>query len=107
MVLGGSLHIYLGYQSYQLSLTLPLPFLAIMGTIVFVFGILSFCASLTIWLQKTWAPTIITGIGIASCGTLVIFGYYTVGFFFALIYWAAISYIKSSRVSQSSDWDEN
>jgi uncharacterized membrane protein len=104
--LAGVLQFFLGYQSYQFSIMLPLPVLAIMGTIMLVFGILSFCASLAIWMQKSWATTIITGIGIMSCGTLVMFGYYLVGFFFALVFYAAICYIKSSRVTQSSDWDD-
>jgi len=103
MVLGGALHIYLGYQSYYFSILLPLPFLAIMGSIVLVFGILSLCASLAVWFQKSWATTIIAGIGITSCGILVIFGYYLVGFFFALIYWAALNYIRTNQVAQPSD----
>ncbi len=104
MVLGGLILIYTGYQ---VSTILPNSFHPLFGILMIVFGILSLCAGLPIWLQKSWARTIIIGIGIAVCGTLVIFGYYLIIIFFAPWYWAAIDYIRPSRADQPPDWDDN
>ena len=107
MTIGGAIHIYTAYGFYQLSLTISNFFPVIVTTLMMAFGLLSFGTSLAIWLQKPWAKTMITSIGIASCGVLVIFQYYLVGFFFALIYWAVLNYIKTNRVAQPSDLDDN
>ena len=107
MVLMGAFHIYLGYHSYQFSIIFPNSFHTLVGTLMVVLGILSFCASLAVWLQNPWAPKIIAGVGGASCVTLVIFGYYLMIIVVALISVAAIDHIRDSRVTELSDWDDN
>jgi hypothetical protein len=112
MVLGGAFHIYLGYWSFHINLgywTIPIlfPFHMIAGTLMIVLGTLTFAASLAVWLQKSWASKTITGIGVASCVTLVIFGYYLMIIVVALIYKAAIDHIRTGRVAELSDWDDN
>ena len=107
MVLGGAFHIYIGYQFYLLPLLIPQTFQTIFGTLMIAFGFLSVCASLAVWLQKSWATKIIAGVGVASCVTLVIFGYYLMIILVALLYKAAIDHLRISRVIEHSDWHEN
>jgi len=97
MVLVGLLLIYGGIQIYYLAITEPYTFLPLFGIFVIAFGIISLCTSLPVWLQKSWAKTTVTGIGIAICGTLLIFGYYLMIVFFAIWYWAVIDYIRTSQ----------
>ncbi|MFW9982756.1 MAG: hypothetical protein ACFFE3_12685 [Candidatus Thorarchaeota archaeon] len=89
--------IYTGYQTYQLSIIIPLFFHPLFGILLLVFGIVSLCTSLPVWQQKPWTTTIITGIGIAVCGALVLFGGFLLVFFFGPWYWAAIDYIRKSQ----------
>lgn len=107
MVLIGLLLIYTGIQIYYFTITDPYTFHPLFGIFVIFFGIISLCASLPVWLQKSWAKTTVTGIGIAICGTFAIFGYYLVIVFFALWYWAVTDYIRTSRIPQHPDWDDN
>ena len=86
---------------------IPNSFHEIVGICMIVFGVLTLCASLAVWLKKAWAAKIIAGVGGASCVTLIIFGYYLVIIVVALISVAAIDYIRASRVSEPSDWDDN
>ena len=107
MILGGAIQIYSGYQLFQLSLIYSGSFSAIVGTLMVIFGLLSLFTSLLIWQQKSWVTKIVAGIGVAVCGSLIILGYYLVVFFFAPLYWAMIDYIRTSRMTQTSDWDDN
>lgn len=112
MVLGGAFHIYLGYWSYHINLSywsypIMFPFQMIAGTLMIVLGILTFTASLAVWQQKSWASKTIAGIGVASCVTLIIFGYYLMIIVVALIYKAAIDHTRTGRVTELSDWDDN
>ena len=104
MALGGIVLLYFGYQLYHFSIILLLH--PIFGILIIVLGILSLCASLPIWLQKSWATKAVAGVGIAVCATHAIFGYYLMIAFFGLWYWAVTDYIKKSRVTQSSGWDD-
>ena len=79
----------------------------IFGTLMMVLGFLTFSASLAVWLQKSWAEKTITGIGIASCVSLVVFGYYLMIIVVALIYKAAIDHLRTSRIAELYDFDDN
>ena len=105
MIFGGAFHLYLGYASFQLSVIIPDPFHTIMGTIMIVFGLLTFCVSVVVWLQKSWATKIITVVGVAVCAALVILGFYVIILIIAPIYWVAINQFR--RVIEHSDWHEN
>ncbi len=105
MVLGGLFLVYTGFQIYYFAITDPYTFHPLFGILMMVFGIVSLCASLPIWRQKSWAKTTVTGIGIAICGTFLIFGYYLIIVLFALWYWAVIDYIRTSQVEQHPDLD--
>ncbi len=107
MVLLGANDIYLGYWFFQFSIMFPDSFNTIVGTLMIVFGILTFCASLAVWLQKAWAAKIIAGVGGASCVTLVVFGYYLMIIVVAIISKATIDHIRNSRVIELSDWDDD
>lgn len=107
MVLAGTFNIYFGYQSYQLSIIIPDPFPMIVGTTMIGFGVLTFCTSMAVWQQKSWATKIIAGVGFAICVTLVIFGYYLMIFIVAPIYGVAIDQLRNRRVIEHSGWHEN
>ena len=112
MVLGGVFHMYLGYWVFHidlgyLSYPIMFPFHTIAGTVMIVLGSLTLSASLAVWLQKSWAEKTITGIGVASCVSLVIFGYYLMIIIVALLYKAAIDHIRTSPVTNLSDWDDD
>ena len=107
MVLAGAIQIYSGYQLYQMTIIFSDSFFLIVGTLWVIFGLLSLCTSPIIWQQKSWVTKIIAGIGVAFCGTSVIFGYYLVVVFFAPLYWAVIDYIRTSREIQPLDWHDN
>ncbi len=105
LILTGALHIYHGYTSFQFSIIFPDPFQSIIGTFMIVFGFLTFCTSLIVWLQKSWATKLIAGIGIVICGTLIILGYYLFSIIvFAPIYWVAIKWIRTSQSTEIPDW---
>ncbi len=105
LILVGTLDIYLGLQSFYLSIIIPDSFQTIVGTLMLVFGSLTLCTSLMAWLQKPWATKIIAGVGIAVVMTLVIFGFYLIGLIlFAPIYWVAIKWIRTSQPTEIPDW---
>lgn len=105
LILVGALDIYLGLQSFYLSIIIPDSFQTIVGTLMLVFGSLTLCTSLMAWLQKPWATKIIAGVGIAVVMTLVIFGIYLIALIlFAPIYWVAIKWIRTSQPTEIPDW---
>ena len=105
LIFAGALEIYLGLQTFQFSLIIPNPILTIVGTLMPVFGLLTLCASLIVWLQKSWATKIIAGIGIGFVVTLVVFGYYLIAVIvFAPLYWFAIKWIRTSQPTEIPDW---
>ncbi len=105
LILVGALDIYLGLQSFYLSIIIPDSFQTIVGTLMLVFGSLTLCTSLMAWLQKPWATKIIAGVGIAVVMTLVIFGFYLIALIlFAPIYWVAIKWIRTSQPTEIPDW---
>jgi hypothetical protein len=94
MVLAGVFNIYLGYQSYLLALAMPNPLLMTFGTLMMVFGLLPSCASLIVWLQKSWAIKMIAGVGVANCVIFIMTGFYLMVVFVAIIYWLAIDQLR-------------
>ena len=102
-VVGGVFQIYLGTQSYLLSLLIPDSFHALLGTLMIVYGILSICASLLVWLQKSWTIVLIIGVCVASFATLIIFASYMMTFIVVPIYGAAINQLKNSQMLEPSD----
>jgi len=69
------------------------------------FGFLTFLASLIVWLQKSWVTKIIAGVGIAYCGFLIIFGYYTITIIvFAPLYWLGIHWVRKGQSTETLDW---
>ncbi len=102
-VLTGGLLVYLGYQSYQMSLIFPGVYPFLLETVIVLFGIATICASFTVWYQKSWAARVITVIGVAACVTLIITGFYLVTFCLVAMYWIAISQIKTSRSYNQDD----
>ncbi len=105
LILVGALDIYLGLQSFYLSIIIPDSFQTIVGTLMLVFGSLTLCTSLMAWLQKPWATKIIAGVGIVVVMTLVIFGIYLIALIlFAPIYWVAIKWIRTSQPTEIPDW---
>lgn len=105
MVLGGLLLIYTGYQFIQIFIVIPYPPNFIHGVLMIIFGILTLCTSLPVWIQKTWAPTAVKGLSILVCGTLVLFGFLIPVAVFALCYWVALDYMKDNRASHVSDFE--
>jgi hypothetical protein len=105
LILVGALDIYLGFQSFHLSIIIPNPFQTIVGTLMLVFGVLTLCTSLIAWLQKPWATKIIAGVGITVVVTLVLLGVYLIALIlFAPIYWVAINWIRASQPTEIPDW---
>jgi hypothetical protein len=108
IILTGALEIYLGYQSIQLSLIFSNFIQAVFGAIMPVFGLLTLCASLIVWLQNSWATRIITFLGVAVCATLIIFGFYLIAIvLFTPLYWVAINWIRTSPSREISDWHDD
>ncbi len=101
MVLEGAFHIYLGYSSYQLSVVLPNPVLVIVGNVMIVIGLLVLVVSLAVWLQRSWAIQAIVGIAVVSCAALIIFGYYTMTVFIALISYASLDYLRKGKLYET------
>jgi uncharacterized membrane protein (DUF2068 family) len=105
LILLGLLDISLGYQSVQFSLIMSSSILMIVAALMIVFGVLTFCASLVVWLQKSWATKVIAGVAVATCVTLIIFGYYTITFIvFAPLYWLGIHWIGKGQSIDIPDW---
>ena len=108
LIFAGALEIYLGLQTFQFSLIIPDPILTIVGTTMPVYGVLTFCASLIVWIQKSWATKMLAGVGIVVCATLVILGYYLIAIIlFAPIYWIAIKWVRTSQYTEIYDWHED
>lgn len=94
MILAGLLHILFGYQSYQLFTAFPDSFLIIAGTSMMIFGVITLCTGLVVWLQRPWATRVIAGVGIAVCANLIVFGFYLMIIIFAPIFWVARSQLR-------------
>ena len=105
MVFGGAFHLYLGYTMFQLSLIVQWPLETTISIVTVVLGLLTFCVSLVVWLQKSWATKIIAVVGIAACTAAALFGYYLMIIIIAPTYWIAISQLR--RVTEHSDWHED
>ena len=97
MVLEGAFHLYLGYWCYQFSVMLPDPFQVTVGNVMIVIGLLALAVSLAVWLRRSWATHGIVGIGIVSCAALIIFGYYMMTAFIALVSYASIDYLRKGE----------
>ena len=104
MVFVGALHIYNGFVFYLGSIIFPYPSQTIVAPVMIVFGLLTLCASLIVWLQKPWATKVITVVGVAVCGTLLLTGFYLMGIILAPIYWFAIKWIRTSQPTEIPDW---
>jgi hypothetical protein len=105
MIFAGALGIYMGYQMLLFSLIYPDFIFSIVGTIMPVYGLLAFCMSLTIWLQKSWSTKIIAILGVVVCGALIIFGAYLAAIvIFAPLHWIAIRWIRNSQPIETPDW---
>ena len=94
MIFTGALQIYSGYQFYQMAIIMPSPLHPIFGIIMIGLGALSFGTSLVVWFQISWATKMVTGVGIAVCGVLIIFGFYLIIVIFGLIYCIARNQLK-------------
>ena len=103
LILAGSLQLYFSYSLFQLPIIFPDPFRMIMGTTMLVLGILSFCASLSVWLEKPWAESSIVVVGVTTCVFLIIIGYYLMIVVFAILYYAALDAIRTSRILERID----
>lgn len=105
LTLLGLLEISLGIQSIQFSSIMSFSLLMIVGALMIIFGLLTFCASLIVWLQKSWATQVITVVGAAACVTLIMFGYYTIAIVvFAPLYWLGIHWIGKRQSTDVPDW---
>jgi len=104
MVFGGVFLLYLGITMFQLSIIIPNPFQTIPGIVMVVLGLLTFCVSLVIWLQKSWVIKIISVVGVSVCVTLFIFGYFYMIIIIASIHWFAIKWIRTSQPTEIPDW---
>ena len=107
MVFGGAFHLYLGYTMFQISLIISDPSRTLVGTVMVVLGFLTFCVSLVVWLQKSWATKIIAVVGIAACAAAIIFAYFGMIIIIAPTYWIAINQLRIKRVIDHSDWHVN
>ncbi|MGY5859860.1 MAG: hypothetical protein RTU63_10865 [Candidatus Thorarchaeota archaeon] len=105
MVFAGAFYLYLGYTFFQISIIMHDPIQSILGTLMIVFGVLTFCTSLIVWRQNPWVTKIIAGIGIAICGVVIIFGAYLMIIIIAPIYWVTINQFRQGIVY--ADWQEN
>lgn len=103
VALGGIILIYSGYQFNHFFIIWAIPLSPLFGISLIVLGILSLCTSLPIWQQKLWATKLTTVIGVAVCGTFVIFGFYLVIIFFALWYYAVLDFIKKGLPSKPTE----
>jgi hypothetical protein len=74
---------------------------------MFMLGALSFCASLTVWLLKSKATKIVAGVGGIICVSYILLGYYLMAVLPAFIYWVAIDQLRTSRMTEASDWHES
>ena len=72
MVLVGAIHIFGGYFIYQF-ISFPSSFHTIFGILMMVFGALTFCSSLAVWLQKSMVVKIIAGVGVVIGVPFIIF----------------------------------
>lgn len=107
MILAGAFNIYLGYSSFQFEIIYPEFYHAIIGTTMIVFGLLTFCVSVVVWLQKSWSIKLIVGICVVVCVAFVVLGLYLMIIIEAPICWLAIKQLKIRRVVDHSDWHVN
>ena len=101
MIITGAFNTYSGFAFFQNYVFFP-----VLGTIMIVFGFLTFCASLIVWLQYSWATKLLAIFGVVFCVALVIFAAWLMGFILAAIYWVAINWIRTSPPIEIPDWAE-
>ena len=106
MVFAGAIHILGGYYIYQF-ISFPGSFHTEIGILMIVFGFLTFCSSLAVWLQKSRATKVIAGVGVAICVPFIIFVSYFLTLIAALLYATRLDYTRTSRVTKPSEWDDN
>ena len=94
LILTGAIQIYSGYQFLQIAIIMRYPPHSIFGIFMIGFGVLSFGTSLLVWLQNSRAAEMISGVGIAVCVTLIIFGFYTIVIIFGFIYYIARNQLR-------------
>lgn len=104
MVFTGAFHLFLSYPKFQVSVMDQWPDQTTFGIVLVILGLLTFCVSLVVWFQKSWASTIIAVVGIASCVALVIFAAYGMIIIIAPIYWIAIKWVRTSQPTEIPDW---
>ena len=105
LLIVGGLDISLGIQSIQFSYMTSSSFQAIIGVLMIICGLLTFCTSLVVWLQKSWATKLIAGVGISFCAALIMFGYYTIAIIvFAPLYWLGMHWITKGQPAEDIDW---
>ncbi|MHA2141215.1 MAG: hypothetical protein ACXADC_01910 [Candidatus Thorarchaeota archaeon] len=79
------------------------PIFSVVGPIMIVLGVLSVGACIGLSQMKPWARKPVIGVGLAIIGAHILFGYYLMAAVSALIYWLAISQLKS--ISFTEDFD--
>jgi hypothetical protein len=102
MVFVGAIHILCGYFIYQF-ISFPGSFHTIIGMLMMVFGFLTFCSSLTVWLQKSMATKVIAGVGVAICVPFIIFVLYFLVSISALLYATKLDYTRKSLMSKPTE----
>ena len=102
MFFGGAFHLYLASTIFQFIMISYDPFYDTMiGVVLLVaLGFLTFCASMLVWFQSSWAVKVIAVVGIAACVTAVIGAYYMMIVILAPLYWYAIKWIRTSRIPE-------
>jgi hypothetical protein len=104
LAIGGAFHLYLSYTMFQPLVIIPDSFQITIGTVMALFGLLTLCVSLIVWLQKPWVTNLIAIVGVAACAAAVIFGYFLMIIILAPIYWFAIKWIRTSNTTEIPDW---
>ena len=102
MVFAGVIHILGGYFIYQF-ISFPGSFHTIIGMLMMVFGFLTFCSSLTVWLQKSMATKVIAGVGIAICVPFIIFVVYFLVAISSLLYATKLDYTRKSLTNKPTE----
>ncbi len=106
MVLVGAIHISGGYFIYQF-ISFPGSLHTIIGTLMMVFGSLTFCSSLAVWLQKSMAVKVIAGVGVVIGVPFIIFAVSFLAPISALLYATRLDYTRTSHVNNPSERDYN
>jgi uncharacterized membrane protein HdeD (DUF308 family) len=89
-VLTGIIHILGGYVIYQ-YISYPGSHHIEIGTLMMVFGILTICSYLALWLNKSWTSKAFAGVGIVICVPFIKFSFYFLAALFALIFAARLT----------------